>query len=124
MTSTWSARATPAHSSCCLEPLRSPLSPAVLAELERSLVRERRRKGIEPAKARGAYRGRKRSLSDGQVAEVRRRAEVGVPKAVLSASQWALVRELLRSGRCARTHLTPQRHAWAQLAAIASTSKE
>jgi len=49
------------------------------AEFERSLIRERQREGIELAKARGAYRGRKRSLSDDQVAELRRRVEDGVP---------------------------------------------
>jgi len=48
------------------------------AEFERSLIRERQREGIELAKARGAYRGRKRSLSDDQVAELRRRVEDGV----------------------------------------------
>lgn len=48
------------------------------------LIRERQREGIELAKARGAYRGRRRSLSDDEVAEIRRRVEDGVPKAALA----------------------------------------
>jgi len=64
------------------------------AEFERSLIRERQRKGIELAKARGAYRGRKRSLSDDQVAELRRRVEDSIPKAVL-ARELGVSRETL-----------------------------
>ena len=54
------------------------------AEFERSLIRERQREGIELARRRGAYRGRRRSLSEDQVAELCRRAESGVPKAALA----------------------------------------
>lgn len=54
------------------------------AEFERSLIRERQREGIELAKKRCAYRGRKRPLNDDQVAELRRQVEDGVPKAVLA----------------------------------------
>lgn len=54
------------------------------AEFERALIRERQREGIGLAKARGVYRGRKRSLSDDEVAEVRRRIRDGAPKAVLA----------------------------------------
>ena len=64
------------------------------AEFERSLIRERQREGIELAKARGVYRGRMRSLSDDQVAELRRRVEGGVPKAVL-ARELGVSRETL-----------------------------
>jgi DNA invertase Pin-like site-specific DNA recombinase len=48
------------------------------AEFERALIRERQREGIAPAKQRGAYRDRRRSLNDDQVAEMRRRIEAGV----------------------------------------------
>jgi len=51
------------------------------AEFERALIRERQREGIALAKRRGAYRGRKRSLSDEQVGEMRRRIEAGESKA-------------------------------------------
>ena len=43
------------------------------AEFERALLRERQREGIALAKRRGAYRGRKKSLSASEIAEVRRR---------------------------------------------------
>jgi len=56
----------------------------VFAKFERSLIRERQREGIELAKQRGAYRGRRRSLSDDQVVELGRRAGEGVPKAALA----------------------------------------
>ena len=51
------------------------------AEFERALIRERQREGIALAKQRGAYRGRRRSLNDDQVTEVRRRIEAGESKA-------------------------------------------
>ena len=54
------------------------------AEFERSLIRERQREGIELAKARGVYRGRTRSLSEDQVADLRRRIGDGVAKAVIA----------------------------------------
>lgn len=40
------------------------------AQFERSLIRERQREGIAIAKARGAFKGRKHSLSDIQVKEL------------------------------------------------------
>ena len=64
------------------------------AEFERSLIRERQREGIELARRRGAYRGRRRSLSDDQVAELRQRAQAGVPKAAL-ARELGISRETL-----------------------------
>ena len=64
------------------------------AEFERSLIRERQREGIELAKKRGAYRGRRRSMNDDQVAELRRRADEGVPKAAL-ARELGVSRETL-----------------------------
>jgi len=64
------------------------------AEFERSLIRERQREGIELAKKRGAYRGRRRSLNDDQVAELRRRVAEGVPKAAL-ARELGVSRETL-----------------------------
>ena len=41
------------------------------AEFERALIRERQREGIALAKQRGAYRGRKKALSDEQAATLR-----------------------------------------------------
>lgn len=51
------------------------------AEFERSIILERQREGIALAKARGAYKGRRPSLSPGQVAEARIAILRGVPKA-------------------------------------------
>lgn len=51
------------------------------AEFERALIRERQREGIVLAKQRGAYRGRKKSLSVEKIAELKRRVEAGEQKA-------------------------------------------
>ena len=54
------------------------------AEFERALLRERQREGISLAKQRGAYRGRKKSLSNDQVAEMKRRIVVGEQKSKIA----------------------------------------
>src|SRR5215208_1421970 len=51
------------------------------AEFERSLSKERQREGIALAKRSGAYRGRKKSLSPQEVAELRQRVAAGISKA-------------------------------------------
>src|SRR5450755_2906503 len=51
------------------------------AEFERALIRERQREGIALAKQRGAYRGRKKSLSEAAIIELRQRLTAGVSKA-------------------------------------------
>ena len=62
------------------------------AEFERALIRERQREGIELAKRRGAYRGRKRSLDPERIAELRRRVAAGEAKAQL-AREFGISRE-------------------------------
>ena len=64
------------------------------AEFERSLIRERQREGIALAKQRGAYRGRKKSLPDDRIADLRRRAAAGEKKAQL-AREFGISRETL-----------------------------
>ncbi len=54
------------------------------AEFERALIRERQAEGIALARARGAYRGRRPSLSSDQAETVRARAAAGEPKASLA----------------------------------------
>lgn len=54
------------------------------AEFERALSKERQREGIEQAKLRGAYKGRKPVLNPEQIAELRARAAAGEPKTVLA----------------------------------------
>nr|MDQ2717536.1 recombinase family protein [Chloroflexota bacterium] len=64
------------------------------AEFERSLLRERQREGITLAKQRGAYRGRKKSLSDEQVAQMKQRIAAGEQKAQV-AREMGISRETL-----------------------------
>lgn len=64
------------------------------AEFERALIRERQREGIALAKQRGIYRGRKRSLSAVEIAEVRRRIAAGDKKAQV-ARDFGISRETL-----------------------------
>lgn len=54
------------------------------AEFERALIRERQREGIAIAKQRGAYRGRKKALTDENVAELKQRIADGEPKATVA----------------------------------------
>jgi DNA invertase Pin-like site-specific DNA recombinase len=51
------------------------------AEFERALIKERQREGITLAKKRGAYRGRKRALSEAQIASLKQRIAAGEQKA-------------------------------------------
>ena len=54
------------------------------ADFERALIRERQREGIVLAKQRGAYRGRKPSLSSTDVVDARRRIKAGDKKAQIA----------------------------------------
>lgn len=56
------------------------------AEFERALIRERQREGIALAKTRGAYRGRKQSLTPAQADELRARVAAGESKAASPAT--------------------------------------
>jgi DNA invertase Pin-like site-specific DNA recombinase len=62
------------------------------AVFERSLIRERQREGIALARQRGAYRGRKKTLTPERAAELVQRAASGIPKSVL-ASDYGISRE-------------------------------
>ncbi|MDN7182538.1 recombinase family protein [Caballeronia sp. SEWSISQ10-4 2] len=64
------------------------------SEFERALIRERQREGIALAKQPGAYRGRKPTLSDAQVADLRRRVDDGERKAQI-AREFGISRETL-----------------------------
>lgn len=55
-----------------------------VAEFERSIIRERQKEGVQIAKARGAYKGRKRSVTDEMVSEINRRIDAGEPKATIA----------------------------------------
>jgi DNA invertase Pin-like site-specific DNA recombinase len=68
----------------------SPMSTLLLsvmgafAEFERALIKERQREGIALAKKRGAYRGRKKTLSQEAIARLRERLAATVSKAQLA----------------------------------------
>jgi DNA invertase Pin-like site-specific DNA recombinase len=62
------------------------------AEFERQLIGERQREGITLAKDRGAYRGRKKALTDDQVTQLHQRAGAGVAKTTL-AREFGISRE-------------------------------
>jgi len=64
------------------------------AEFERSLLLERQREGIALAKARGAYKGRKPSLTQDQADQLRAKVLAGEKKAVL-AREFGISRETL-----------------------------
>jgi DNA invertase Pin-like site-specific DNA recombinase len=64
------------------------------AEFERALIGERQREGITLAKARGAYRGRRKALSPEKAAELRKRAGAGEQKTGL-AREFGISRETL-----------------------------
>lgn len=64
------------------------------AEFERALIRERQMEGITLAKQKGVYKGRKKSLSEAQVAECRERLKSGDSKAQV-AREFGISRETL-----------------------------
>ena len=64
------------------------------AEFERALIRERQREGITLAKQRGAYRGRKRSISNSDIQKLRERVASGDTKAQV-ARDFGISRETL-----------------------------
>lgn len=65
-----------------------------LAEWERSVIRERQMQGIAIAKAKGVYKGRKKSLSTNQVEELKGLAAAGACKSGL-AKQFSISRQTL-----------------------------
>ncbi len=65
-----------------------------VAQFERDLIRERQREGIEAAKRRGVYRGRRKALTLDRAAELVRRATGPESKAEL-AREYGISRETL-----------------------------
>lgn len=80
----------------------SPMSTLLLnvmgaiAEFERSLIRERQREGIELAKKRGAYKGRKPALSPEQIRQIREMDSHGISKAEI-AREFSVSRQTIYS---------------------------
>ncbi|TSK08709.1 MAG: recombinase family protein [Geobacter sp.] len=55
-----------------------------VAEFERSIIRERQKEGVQLAKAKGLYKGRKQEMTEHRIAELRRRVEAGEAKAKIA----------------------------------------
>jgi len=78
----------------------SPISNLLLsvmgafAEFERTLIKERQMEGIELAKKRGAYKGRKASLSGDQIIQLKEQVAFGNNKSAL-AKELGISRETL-----------------------------
>lgn len=78
----------------------SPMSSLLLsvmgafAQFERSLIRERQKEGIALAKAKGAYRGRAKSLRPTDVEAIKARIQAGEAKAAL-AREFGISRQTL-----------------------------
>jgi DNA invertase Pin-like site-specific DNA recombinase len=64
------------------------------AEFERALIKERQREGIAQAKKRGAFKGRKKSLSQADVAQMRQQIAAGMSKAQV-AREFGISRQTL-----------------------------
>ncbi len=65
-----------------------------IAEFERSLIRERQLEGIEIAKKKGVYKGRKPALTDSQASEIKKRSAKGENKSLI-AKDFNISRETL-----------------------------
>lgn len=65
-----------------------------VAAFELQILKDRQAEGIAIAKAKGVYKGRKPSLTPGQAAQLRERAQAGEPKAAL-AREFKISRETL-----------------------------
>jgi len=82
---------------------RNPMTELMLnmlgsfAQFERDMIRERQREGIEIAKVKGRYRGRKKTLSDKQVLEIKELALQGVSKNKIAKEYGISVPTLYRS---------------------------
>jgi DNA invertase Pin-like site-specific DNA recombinase len=78
----------------------SPMAKLMLSvmgaihEFDRALIKERQREGIALAKKRGAFKGRKKSLSQAEVTDLRQRITAGMSKAQV-AREFGISRETL-----------------------------
>lgn len=57
---------------------------ASFAQFERALIKERQKEGVQIAKAKGVYKGRKQEMTEERIAEIRERIEAGEPKAQIA----------------------------------------
>jgi len=59
---------------------------ASFSEFERALAKDRQMEGVQIAKAKGVYRGRKREMTQERIDEIKSRVESGEPKARIAKS--------------------------------------
>jgi DNA invertase Pin-like site-specific DNA recombinase len=59
---------------------------ASFAQFERSMIRERQKEGVQIAKAKGVYKGRKQEMTEETLSAIRERIEAGEAKAVIAKS--------------------------------------
>lgn len=59
---------------------------ASFAQFERAMIRERQREGVQIAKSKGVYKGRKQEMTDETVTEIKKRIEAGEAKAAIAKS--------------------------------------
>jgi DNA invertase Pin-like site-specific DNA recombinase len=64
------------------------------AEFERALIKERQREGIAQAKKRGVFKGRKKSLSQAEVGQLRQQITAGMSKSRV-AREFGISRQTL-----------------------------
>lgn len=64
------------------------------AEFERAIIRERQREGIQLAKKKGVYKGRKKALTETQIEEIRNKIASGGKVSHL-ASEYKVSRETI-----------------------------
>ncbi len=57
---------------------------ASFAQFERAIIRERQKEGVQIAKAKGAYKGRKQEMTPERITELNRRVNDGEAKAVVA----------------------------------------
>lgn len=85
---------------------------SAFSEFERALIRERQREGIEIAKTKGIYKGRKPTLNAGNLDRLREQVKNGVNKAKL-AREYGISRatlyQYLRSDQCSEAESTGRR---------------
>lgn len=67
-----------------------------VAQFERDIIKERQREGIEIAKSKGKYKGRKPKLDSEKLAALRVRLATGAPKALI-AREFKISRQTLYS---------------------------
>jgi DNA invertase Pin-like site-specific DNA recombinase len=78
----------------------SPMAKLMLSvmgavhEFDRALIKERQREGIALAKKRGAFKGRKKTLSQAEVVGIHQRITAGISKAQI-AREFGISRETL-----------------------------